>query len=314
MKNLVFRLYIFLVFCIVVSCASAPSVGPNQSEIYIHGTDEIFTGRIFVYLNGTFQTTIARGKVKRIIISNGDHEMYAIWNRDSKVNESSDPIRFKAIGERLDFSADLICILKSLDGKITEIRNQNDVINVKQRGIKPQQINYSLKLIEKSGNFSSEYSNSVKTGTDNPLTKTTEEENGNIIVKQNTTGIERAINKTSREIILNLPENSRIAVINISSKYINLSAHIVDELEFQFVSSKRFTVVDRNTLDAIRNEQNFQMSGDVSDSSAVSIGQILGANIVITGSITEIGMNQRLSIRALDVRTSEILTMVREEF
>jgi curli biogenesis system outer membrane secretion channel CsgG len=56
------------------------------------------------------------------------------------------------------------------------------------------------------------------------------------------------------------------------------------------------------------------MSGDVSDESAVSIGQMLGANIVIIGSITETGRNQRLVLRALDVRTSEIITMAREEF
>jgi hypothetical protein len=56
------------------------------------------------------------------------------------------------------------------------------------------------------------------------------------------------------------------------------------------------------------------MSGDVSDATAVSIGQMLGANIVLTGSISGTGSDRRLSIRALDVRTAQIITMVREEF
>jgi hypothetical protein len=56
------------------------------------------------------------------------------------------------------------------------------------------------------------------------------------------------------------------------------------------------------------------MSGEVSDASAVSIGQMLGANIVLTGSISGVGASQRLSISALDVRTGEIVSMVREEF
>jgi len=124
-------------------------------------------------------------------------------------------------------------------------------------------------------------------------------------------GLEGAIARASAELIDSLPENTRLAVLNISSNDGNVSSHVVDELEFYLVSSRRFTIVDRNTLDAIRLEQNFQMAGEVSDSSAVSIGQVLGANIVITGSITEIGRNQRLSIRALDVRTAEILAMVR---
>ena len=127
-------------------------------------------------------------------------------------------------------------------------------------------------------------------------------------------GLDGAITRASGELIKDLPENTRLAVINISSGDANVSARVVDELEFQLVSSRKFTIVDRNTLEAIRSEQNFQMSGEVSDSSAVSIGEMLGANIVITGSITAAGKTQRLSLRALDVRTAEIVTMVREEF
>jgi len=132
--------------------------------------------------------------------------------------------------------------------------------------------------------------------------------------RSNATGIEGAVNRASKDLIAELPENSKIAVISISSNNKDVSALVVDELEFHLVSARRFTIVDRKTLDAIRVEQNFQMSGDVSDASAVSIGQMLGANIVITGSITETGTNQRLSIRALDVNTAQIVTMVRETF
>jgi TolB-like protein len=130
--------------------------------------------------------------------------------------------------------------------------------------------------------------------------------------------IDRAIAKTSTDLIDDLTARSRInlriAVLNVASNNSNLSAYVVEELEYQLVSSRKFTIVDRNALDAIRREQNFQMSGDVSDDSAVSIGQMLGANIVITGSITGAGTNQRLSIRALDVRTAEIITIKRADF
>jgi len=128
------------------------------------------------------------------------------------------------------------------------------------------------------------------------------------------TGIYGAMLKVSRALINDLPENSRVAVISISSDNANFSSYVVDEIEFQLVSSRKFTIVDRNSLEIIRNEQNFQMSGEVSDSSAVSIGQMLGANIVITGNITNIGVNQRLSIRALNVTTTQIVTMAREEY
>jgi hypothetical protein len=128
------------------------------------------------------------------------------------------------------------------------------------------------------------------------------------------TGIDGAIFRASQDIINDLPENTSLAVINISSNDGNLSTLAVDELEFQLVSSRKFTIVNRSALDAIRREQNFQTSGEVSDASAVTIGQMLGANIVITGSITETERNRRLIIRALDVRTAQIITMVREDF
>jgi len=87
----------------------------------------------------------------------------------------------------------------------------------------------------------------------------------------------------------------------------------IGELEYNLVNSGRFRIVDRRRLDQIRNEQNFQLSGDVDDNSAVSIGNMLGANIVITGEITGSGSNQRLIIKALDVRTGQIISMAREQ-
>jgi curli biogenesis system outer membrane secretion channel CsgG len=88
----------------------------------------------------------------------------------------------------------------------------------------------------------------------------------------------------------------------------------VDELEYRLVNSGKLTIVDRRLLDQIQNEQNFQLSGDVDDNSAVSIGNMLGANVVLTGNISTTGTVQWLSIKALDVKTARIIAMVREQF
>jgi hypothetical protein len=127
-------------------------------------------------------------------------------------------------------------------------------------------------------------------------------------------GIDGAVGRAGRGLINRLPEQSRVAVINIVSNDREMSAYVAEELEYQLVNSGKFIIVDRNRLATIRAEQNFQMSGDVSDATAVSIGQMLGANIVLTGSISGVGSSRRLSISALDVRTGEIVSMVREEF
>lgn len=128
------------------------------------------------------------------------------------------------------------------------------------------------------------------------------------------TGIEGAINRSCDSLAGYLPNNASVAVLSVSSQDRNMATFVIDELEFQLVNSRQFKVVDRITLDAIRAEQNFQLSGDVDDNSAVSIGKMLGANIVITGSISGTGTTQRLTIKALDVQTAQIVAMAREQF
>jgi hypothetical protein len=117
----------------------------------------------------------------------------------------------------------------------------------------------------------------------------------------------------SQTLIERLPNNSRIAVLNISSSNRNDSEYLIDEIEYRLVNSGIFSIVDRRQLDQIRNELNFQMSGDVDDNSAISIGNMLGANIVLTGNISGTGLSQWLNIRALDVRTAQIIAMIREQ-
>ena len=111
-----------------------------------------------------------------------------------------------------------------------------------------------------------------------------------------------------------MPRDATIAILNVYSEDRAIAEHIIDELEFLLVNSRRFMIVDRRRLEQIRREQNFQASGDVDDSSAVSIGNMLGATIVITGDITGTGSSRRLVLRALDVRTAQIITMAREQF
>jgi hypothetical protein len=128
-----------------------------------------------------------------------------------------------------------------------------------------------------------------------------------------TIGIGGAIRKASQSLINALPTNATIAVLSISSRDNEMALFVMDELEFQLVNSGNFTIVDRKTLDEIRDEQNYQMSGEVDDNSAISIGKILGASIVITGNISGSGSTERIVLKALDVETAEIVTMAREQ-
>jgi len=126
--------------------------------------------------------------------------------------------------------------------------------------------------------------------------------------------LEGPLNNAARVLMGSLKQrNSKIAILNVSSKDPSQSEFIAGELEYILVSNK-FSVVDRNDLDRIRQEQRLQLSGDVNDNSIVSIGKFTGANVVITGSITGEGSSRRLRLRALSTETAEVLGIASESF
>jgi TolB-like protein len=137
---------------------------------------------------------------------------------------------------------------------------------------------------------------------------------GSQVRAERDTKTDEAIGRVSEKFIDELPEKSVIAVLNISSSDEADAVFIMDELEFRLSESKQFRIVDRKSLDAVRSEQQFQASGEVSDESARSIGNMLGADIVITGSINGTGNSRRLTLKGLDVVTAEILSTARESF
>jgi hypothetical protein len=127
-------------------------------------------------------------------------------------------------------------------------------------------------------------------------------------------GMEQAIKKAASKLMNDLPRGTKIAVVDVATDNWEIASTVIDEIEFNFVSSKRYAMVDRKTLDVIRSEQKLQTSGAVSDETVVKIGALSGANVVITGSLTKSGGTNRLSLRALDVQTGQIITMARESY
>jgi hypothetical protein len=123
---------------------------------------------------------------------------------------------------------------------------------------------------------------------------------------------EDAVRRISDKFIDALFEGSVIAVLSIASGDTEAVIFITGELEHRLVESGRFRIVDRKSLDDLRSEQDFHLSGNVSDESAISIGNMLGANVVITGDISGEGTSRRLNVKALDVATGEIVSSGRE--
>lgn len=122
-----------------------------------------------------------------------------------------------------------------------------------------------------------------------------------VIHAQNVTSLDNAIKIASDKIQNDLRQGTIVAVLNFSSTSNQFSSYVIDEIMDNLTNGRKLKVVDRQRLDAIRKEMDFQFSGNVSDESIQSIGKMLGAQSVITGSITNTGSSYRFRVFAINI-------------
>jgi curli biogenesis system outer membrane secretion channel CsgG len=96
-------------------------------------------------------------------------------------------------------------------------------------------------------------------------------------------------------VVTSAADKPRIAVIEFKNKadnqwwYSGGAEAAQDVFVTELVKSGKFRVVEREQLEALMQEKNLTLSGDVDPSSAVRIGKLLGVNYLLTGSVTEYG-------------------------
>ncbi len=100
-------------------------------------------------------------------------------------------------------------------------------------------------------------------------------------------------------------QKKRVAVLNfdygtvqswvagIFGTNVDVGKGISDLLVQQLVTDGKYSVIERNAIDKILNEQNFSNSDRVDASTAAKIGKILGVDAVIMGSITQFGRDDQ---------------------
>ncbi|MDR1126565.1 MAG: DUF1566 domain-containing protein [Treponema sp.] len=118
--------------------------------------------------------------------------------------------------------------------------------------------------------------------------------------------LDAAIRAASTYLNRQLPKGNKLVILNIQSEFPALSEYIIDELIANTVNDKVFSVVDRQQLNTIRAELEFQTSGEVDDNTAQTLGRMAGAQVIISGAVSRLGDLYRLRVRALSVETAQI--------
>jgi TolB-like protein len=123
---------------------------------------------------------------------------------------------------------------------------------------------------------------------------------------QNTLPFDDALKNVLTYLTGRMPSGSTVAVLSFQSDHPDLSEYIIDDITSGLVNTDLYTVVDRRSLELLAQEMAFQLSGEVSDETALAIGKRLGAQMVISGAITYLGDFYRLRVQAIEVETARI--------
>jgi TolB-like protein len=115
-----------------------------------------------------------------------------------------------------------------------------------------------------------------------------------------------AIRMAASRMETRLAEGTKVALINFTSPSQAFSEYVLDELSSVLVNNGHLVVVDRANLDKIRQELGFNMSGEVSDKSMQEIGQMLGAQALVTGSLTSIADLRRVMFKVIMTETAAV--------
>ena len=126
------------------------------------------------------------------------------------------------------------------------------------------------------------------------------------VFSQNAVTLDRGLGNTVKYFAERLEKGNKIVVLNFSAPTARLAEYVSEELTANFVNDGSWTVVDRNNLELLQKEMQFQLSGEVDDDTVLSIGKKLGAQIIISGSMEAVGDLFRLRVRAISVETAAI--------
>ena len=111
-----------------------------------------------------------------------------------------------------------------------------------------------------------------------------------------------------------IDSKTRAAVVPLSFNQETLSLdaeYFTERLILSAESSDIFTLVERKDIQKILEEQNLQLSGVTEGEDAVKIGQILNAEVLITGNLFKKDDAFELFLRLVRVETGEILSVTR---
>lgn len=107
----------------------------------------------------------------------------------------------------------------------------------------------------------------------------------------------------------------RVGVLTFSANGISeAEANVIGELfTSELVDSQVFDIVDRNNIDSLLKEVEFQNTGCTDTSCAVEIGKILSLEYMIYGSVSQLGESLIINVQKINIATAQIEQTARQK-
>jgi TolB-like protein len=91
------------------------------------------------------------------------------------------------------------------------------------------------------------------------------------------------------------------------------AASLTDRFRFELMKTKKFDVMERNEMNLILQEQEFQKTDCVDQSCAVEAGKLIAVKKMIAGTVSKVGGIYSVNAKLLDVQTGRVDQNVNED-
>ena len=109
-------------------------------------------------------------------------------------------------------------------------------------------------------------------------------------------------------------KRTRGAVIGISAASSNISNQTIEYIEevlvMHLTKADSITLVERDQLELVLDEQRQNATGPYDENNAIELGRLLAADVIITGRVFDVGNKIHVLLRLLDTSTGELLGVV----
>jgi tetratricopeptide (TPR) repeat protein len=114
------------------------------------------------------------------------------------------------------------------------------------------------------------------------------------------------------------PAALTVAVLELTGENLSptdtwLTSELSNAIERELFRSGAVRLVERRFLAQVFEEISLQLSGAVAEETAVDVGRLSGAAVLITGTVASAGGTIRVQTRVLDVQTAEVRELVEVE-